>query len=55
MLALGHSDTVWPIGTLAAMPFREAETCGGPGALDMKAGLAFFVTAMRASVTSIWR
>ena len=49
-LALGHSDTVWPIiGTLAAMPFREADgRVWGPGALDMKAGLAFFVTAMRA-------
>jgi len=49
VLALGHSDTVWPIGTLTAMPYREAEgRVWGPGALDMKAGLAFFVTAMRA-------
>src|SRR5690348_12778710 len=24
ILALGHSDTVWPAGTLASMPFREA-------------------------------
>src|ERR1700689_5356991 len=22
ILALGHSDTVWPLGTLAGMPFR---------------------------------
>ncbi len=49
VLALGHSDTVWPLGTLARMPFREAEgRLWGPGVLDMKAGLAFFVFAMRA-------
>ncbi len=49
ILALGHSDTVWPVGTLARMPFREdAERLCGPGVLDMKAGLAFFVFAIRA-------
>lgn len=49
VLALGHSDTVWPLGTLAGMPFREADgRLWGPGVLDMKAGLAFFVFAMRA-------
>ena len=47
--ALGHSDTVWPIGTLKTMPFREADgRLWGPGVLDMKAGLAFFIAAMRA-------
>src|SRR5581483_9202472 len=25
VLALGHSDTVWPMGTLRSMPFRQAE------------------------------
>ena len=48
ILALGHSDTVWPLGTLKNMPFRQ--TLGrlwGPGVLDMKAGLVFFVFAMR--------
>lgn len=47
VLALGHSDTVWPMGTLASMPWREADgrLCG-PGVLDMKSGLAFFVYAM---------
>src|SRR6185369_3890875 len=25
ILALGHSDTVWPMGTLARMPFRETD------------------------------
>lgn len=49
ILALGHSDTVWPLGTLASMPFRRARgRLWGPGVLDMKAGLAFFVFAMRA-------
>ena len=47
--ALGHSDTVWPLGTLKTMPFREADgRLWGPGVLDMKAGLAFFIAAMRA-------
>ncbi len=45
--ALGHSDTVWPLGTLKTMPFREADgRLWGPGVLDMKAGLAFFLAAM---------
>ncbi len=51
LLALGHADTVWPMGTLRSMPFRRAEgRLWGPGVLDMKAGLAFFVFAMRALV-----
>lgn len=46
-LALGHSDTVWPLGTLAQMPWREADgRLYGPGVLDMKSGLVFFVYAM---------
>ncbi len=49
ILALGHSDTVWPIGTLRTMPFRQEKgRLWGPGVLDMKSGLAFFVFAMRA-------
>jgi glutamate carboxypeptidase len=49
LLALGHSDTVWPLGTLENMPFREVDgRLWGPGVLDMKAGLAFFIYAMRA-------
>jgi len=49
ILALGHSDTVWPTGTLRSMPFREAEgRLWGPGVLDMKAGIAFFIFAVRA-------
>lgn len=49
ILGLGHSDTVWPLGTLSAMPFRQAKgRVWGPGVLDMKAGLAFFIYAARA-------
>jgi glutamate carboxypeptidase len=48
ILALGHADTVWPVGTLATMPFREKDgRLWGPGVLDMKAGIAFFMHAMR--------
>jgi glutamate carboxypeptidase len=48
ILGLGHSDTVWPVGTLARMPFRKADgRLWGPGVLDMKAGLAFFLYAVR--------
>src|SRR5450432_206609 len=49
ILALGHSDTVWPLGTLAQMPFREKSgRLWGPGVLDMKSGIAFFLYAVRA-------
>lgn len=49
ILALGHSDTVWPMGTLQTMKFRQRDgRLWGPGVLDMKAGLAMFAFAMRA-------
>jgi glutamate carboxypeptidase len=48
ILGLGHSDTVWPLGTLGTMPVREHDgRLWGPGVLDMKAGLAFFIYAVR--------
>lgn len=48
LLALGHSDTVWPMGTLRTMPFREAGgRLWGPGVLDMKGGIAFFLFAVQ--------
>ena len=48
LLALGHSDTVWPLGTLKTMPFRQADgRLWGPGVLDMKSGLAFLIHAVR--------
>jgi glutamate carboxypeptidase len=49
ILAIGHGDTVWALGKLKEMPFREQDgRLWGPGVLDMKSGLAFFVFAMRA-------
>jgi glutamate carboxypeptidase len=49
ILALGHSDTVWPVGTLKTMPFRESDgRLWGPGVFDMKAGIAFLISAVRA-------
>jgi len=49
ILVLGHSDTVWPMGTSMTMKFREADgRLWGPGVLDMKSGIAFFIFAVRA-------
>ena len=45
LLVLGHYDTVYPPGTLRAMPFRvTSRKAFGPGVFDMKAGIvqAFF-------------
>jgi len=47
ILLLGHLDTVWPLGTLQAMPCRlRAGRLWGPGTLDMKAGVAMAFTAI---------
>lgn len=46
-LLLTHYDTVWPLGTLAAMPFRRDDNkVYGPGVLDMKAGIAVALHAV---------
>jgi glutamate carboxypeptidase len=51
-LLLGHLDTVWPLGTLKTMPCRIGPgpsgelRLWGPGALDMKAGVAMAFTAI---------
>jgi glutamate carboxypeptidase len=48
VLLLGHLDTVWPVGTLARMPWRvEDGWAFGPGVLDMKAGVVMALEAMR--------
>jgi len=49
VLLLGHFDTVYPMGTLATMPFREEKgRLHGPGVLDMKAGIALMLFAIEA-------
>lgn len=48
-LLMGHSDTVWPIGTLDRMPVSLDEgRLRGPGTLDMKGGLAMIICSLRA-------
>lgn len=65
VLLLGHFDTVWDVGTLEQMPFREEDgRMHGPGIFDMKAGIAVAMLAMRAlaalgpssrpAVTMLW-
>jgi len=47
LLLLGHLDTVWPLGTLRTMPWREVDgRFWGPGVLDMKAGVVMALTAI---------
>jgi glutamate carboxypeptidase len=49
VLLLGHFDTVWPMGTLAKMPFYIKDgRAFGPGVYDMKAGIAVMMFALRA-------
>ena len=53
VLMLGHLDTVYPMGTLATMPWREAEAedgvrLMGPGVVDMKAGVVMALEAISA-------
>jgi len=49
ILVLGHLDTVYPIGTLAKMPFRVAGgRAWGPGTFDMKGGLVLALAAVDA-------
>jgi glutamate carboxypeptidase len=47
VLLLGHIDTVYPTGTLSTMPCRVADgRLWGPGALDMKSGIALILHAL---------
>ena len=53
VLLLGHLDTVYPMGTLATMPWREVQAedgvrLHGPGVVDMKAGVVMALEAIAA-------
>jgi len=49
ILVLGHLDTVYPIGTIAKMPFRvRGGRAWGPGTFDMKGGLVMALGAVDA-------
>ncbi|MBY0297936.1 MAG: M20/M25/M40 family metallo-hydrolase [Methylobacterium sp.] len=49
LLVLGHMDTVHPVGTLQALPWRREESrVYGPGILDMKGGNLLAFEAIRA-------
>ncbi|MDD9957031.1 MAG: M20 family metallopeptidase [Anaerolineaceae bacterium] len=52
ILFLTHTDTVWPLGTLAERPPRidDEGRFLGPGAIDMKGGIVIVLTAIRALV-----
>lgn len=48
-LLIGHSDTVWPLGTLSTMPVVvEDGRVRGPGTFDMKSGLVQGLFAVEA-------
>jgi glutamate carboxypeptidase len=53
IMVLGHLDTVYPLGTIAQMPFRvSGGRAWGPGTFDMKGGLVqalFAMDALRAA------
>ncbi len=49
LLLIGHMDTVFEAGTVAARPYRvEGERATGPGVTDMKAGLLAGLAALSA-------
>ncbi len=49
VLLLGHFDTVYPMGTLQNMPCKITDgKLSGPGALDMKSGIAMMLHAIEA-------
>jgi glutamate carboxypeptidase len=49
VLVLGHHDTVWPLGSLARLPFSvEGGVLRGPGCFDMKAGVVMALHALAA-------
>lgn len=53
VMLLGHFDTVWPLGTLAELPWSVTDNIAtGPGVFDMKAGIVQLFHAL-ASLPSL--
>jgi glutamate carboxypeptidase len=53
ILILCHMDTVFPLGTLERMHYREADgKIFGPGVLDMKSGIVISLAAIEAAQKS---
>jgi len=47
VVVIGHFDTVWPLGTLARLPFCVSDGIArGPGTVDMKAGIVQAIEAL---------
>lgn len=48
LLFVGHTDTVWPIGTISStVPWVEADgKISGPGVFDMKSGIVVMLLAL---------
>jgi glutamate carboxypeptidase len=56
VLLLGHSDTVYPVGTAAARPLHvEGDTIYGPGVCDMKGCILSAIYAIEALVALEYR
>jgi glutamate carboxypeptidase len=56
VVLLGHTDTVYPVGTAAARPTRvEGNTMYGPGVIDMRGCLLAAVYAIEALVAKGYR
>jgi glutamate carboxypeptidase len=48
ILFMMHTDTVWPLGTLASRPVHvEGDRLIGPGTWDMKGGIALVLSAIQ--------
>lgn len=49
VLLLAHHDTVWPVGTLDRLPFKNEDgVVRGPGSFDMKTGIVMAMHAIAA-------
>jgi glutamate carboxypeptidase len=56
VVLLGHTDTVYPVGTAAARPIRvEGNTMYGPGVIDMRGCLLAAIYAIEALVAKGYR